>query len=49
MPQEISERKGDFYVIKIKVAGKEREIFYTPKHMTALEALAKETEKGFES
>lgn len=35
-PEEIKERRGDFYIININVAGKDKEIFYTPKHMAKL-------------
>jgi len=37
-PEEVKERKGDFYIININVAGKERDIFYTPVHMAKLAA-----------
>lgn len=32
-PEEVGERRGDFYIINVKVAGKEREIFYKQTHM----------------
>jgi hypothetical protein len=36
--EAVTERHGDYYVIKIKVADVEREIFYTPTHMAKLSA-----------
>jgi len=46
-PEEVDERNGDFYVVKINVAGKERELFYSPRHMGTLAAfIEKTTEKG---
>ena len=35
-PKEVEERSGDFYVVKINVAGKERELFCSPRHMETL-------------
>lgn len=35
-PEPVEERHGDFYIIKIKVADTEREVFYTPTHMAKL-------------
>jgi hypothetical protein len=40
-PEEVSERKGDFYIIPITVAGKARELFYTPFHMAKVSAFIK--------
>jgi len=49
-PEEVDERGGDFYVIKINVAGKEREVFYSPRHMETLAAFIDKTaEKGNEN
>ena len=42
-PEEVDERRGDYHIINVKVAGKEREIFYTPKHMQQLAAFIEQT------
>jgi len=34
----VQERHGDYYILKIKVADNEREIFYTTMHMAKLGA-----------
>ena len=44
-PEEVGERSGDFYIINIKVARKEREIFYTPTHMATIAAVVEQTTK----
>lgn len=44
-PEEIKERDGDFYRVEIVVAGKERELFFSPKHMGTVAAFI-ETKKG---
>jgi hypothetical protein len=44
-PEEVDEREGDFYIISVEVAGKEREIFYTPKHMQQLASFIEQTAK----
>lgn len=36
--EPVEERHGDYYIIKIKVADNEKEIFYTPTHMAKLSA-----------
>ncbi len=36
--EPVEERHGDYYIVKIKVADNEREIFYTPTHMAKLSA-----------
>jgi hypothetical protein len=36
--EPVEERRGDYYIIKIKVADSEKEIFYTPTHMAKLSA-----------
>lgn len=43
VPKGVEERSGDFYVVKINVAGKERELFYSPKHMETLIAFIEKT------
>lgn len=37
-PEEVSERRGDFYIIPVEIAGEKREIFYTPFHMAKISA-----------
>ncbi len=32
-PEQVDERRGDYYIIKIQVAGCDEELFYTPAHM----------------
>ena len=44
-PEPIDERNGDFYIINIKLAGKERQLFYTPNHMRKISVLIKQTNK----
>lgn len=44
-PEEIDERKGDFYVINIGVAGEKRQIFYTPAHMAKFAAFIGKSEE----
>jgi len=43
-PEEVSERRGDFYIIPITIAGKQKELFYTPIHMAKISAFIKMTE-----
>jgi hypothetical protein len=45
-PEEVEERGGDFYVIPITVAGKERELFFAPLHMAKLSAFVKMVESN---
>jgi hypothetical protein len=40
-PEEVSERRGDFYVIPITIADKRDEIFFTPFHMAKVSAFIK--------
>jgi len=42
-PEEVEERNGDYFIAKIKVAGKETKIYYTPVHMAALASFLKMT------
>ena len=44
-PQPVRERRGDHYIIRIRVADTEREIFYTPTHMAKLSAFIQEADK----
>jgi hypothetical protein len=37
-PEEVEERGGDFYIIPITLAGKERTLFFAPFHMAKLSA-----------
>lgn len=37
-PEEVMERGGDFYLVKVLVAGRDKEIFYTPAHMAKIRA-----------
>ena len=43
--EEVTERKGDYYIIKIIVAGKESEIFYSQAHMQKLSAFWETTKE----
>jgi len=45
-PEEVGERNGDFYRCNVNVAGKPREIFYTPVHMASLVAFLKFARKA---
>ena len=40
-PEEVDERGGDFYIVSIMIAGKERELFYSPFHMAKVSAFIK--------
>ena len=40
-PEPISERNGDFYIIKVSVAGREKQLFYSPVHMASIIAFIK--------
>lgn len=40
-PEEVSERRGDFYIIPITIAEKEKEIFFAPFHMAKISAFLK--------
>jgi len=42
-PEPVYERKGDFYIIKIRVVGKEKELFYSPAHMNKIAALIEQS------
>jgi len=44
-PEEVSERKGDFYITQIIMAGKERELLFTPHHMAKISAFLKLTKE----
>lgn len=44
-PEEVGERSGDFYVVKIVVAGREKELFYSQRHMGTLAAFIETTQK----
>jgi len=43
-PEEVRERGGDFYIVPIVIAGKEKELFYSPFHMAKITAFIKITE-----
>ena len=43
-PEEVEERRGDFYIVPITIAGKQRELFYTPLHMARISAFVRLTE-----
>ena len=45
-PEEIEERGGDFYVVPVSVAGKERELYFAPIHMAKLSAFVKMVESN---
>ena len=40
-PEEVDERRGDFYITQITMAGKQTELFYTPFHMAKISAFIK--------
>jgi hypothetical protein len=40
-PEEISERYGDFYVVRVSVAGADRDLMYSPVHMASVIAFIK--------
>jgi len=40
-PEEVRERNGDFYIVNVNIAGKEKELFYTPTHMAKVSAFVK--------
>ena len=42
-PEVITERRGDYYIVPIQVAGKNQELFYSPKHMQTIAAFLKNT------
>ena len=42
-PEPINERGGDFYIVKIGVVGKERELFYSPAHMNKFVAFIEQS------
>jgi hypothetical protein len=44
-PEEVRERKGDFYITQILMAGREKELFFTPHHMAKISAFLKLTER----
>jgi hypothetical protein len=44
-PEPIAERGGDFYIVKITVIGKERELFYSPTHMNKLAAFIEQSSR----
>jgi hypothetical protein len=39
--EEVSERKGDFYIVPVIIAGKEKELFFAPFHMAKISAFLK--------
>ena len=43
-PEEVEERRGDFYIVQIAMAGKKANIFYTPIHMAKISAFVKMAE-----
>jgi len=45
-PEPITERNGDFYEVRVSIAGKERKIFYTPIHMASIIAFLKFSKEG---
>jgi len=45
-PESVDERRGDFYIVKIKVVGKEKELFYSQAHMAKLAAFIEQTKRG---
>jgi hypothetical protein len=47
-PEEIEERGGDFYVVPVTVAGKERELYIAPIHMAKLSAFVKMVETNLQ-
>jgi len=49
-PEEVKERSGDYYIIKIIVVDEEKELFYSPTHMQKLSAFIsfQEVKKGNE-
>jgi predicted HNH restriction endonuclease len=49
VPEPITERNGDFYAVKVSIAGKEREIFYAPSHMASIIAFLKFSKEGLRS
>jgi len=47
-PDEVNERGGDFYIIPVTIAGKERELFIAPVHMAMIAAFVKITEDRYQ-
>lgn len=45
VPEPIEERNGDYYIVNIQLAGKERQLFYTPNHVRKISVLIKQTNK----
>jgi hypothetical protein len=45
-PQQVEERRGDYYIISIKIANTERQIYYSPAHMAKLGAIVNKTVKS---
>ena len=39
--EEVRERNGNFYIVNVTVAGKERELFYTTEHMAKVLAFVR--------
>jgi len=39
----VDERRGGFYIVKIRVAGKEKELFYSPAHMDKFTAFIEQS------
>lgn len=46
--QEIDDRQGDYYVVQIQVAGRDREIFYSPMHMAKISAFIEDTDSALQ-
>lgn len=46
-PEEVEERRGDYYIIDIVVAGKNQQMYYTPIHMQKISAFIEKTNNDF--
>ncbi len=45
-PEPIEERNGDFYIVNIRLAGKERQLFYNPIHLRKISVLVKQIKQN---
>lgn len=45
-PEEVSERGGDFYIVSITLAEKERQLYFAPRHMAKISAFIKMLESS---
>jgi hypothetical protein len=45
-PEEVSERHGDFYIVPVIIAGREKELFLAPFHMAKISAFLKLVRKN---